>query len=88
MIECRCKTDLGYFSLFVGCKWKLVYSNCPSVLFCLADDSAPFDSSFDDLIYTGDSDENPSQNMTSLEVELETLTNQQLIHGKSRFNNL
>ena len=54
-IACRCKADFGGLSLFVGCKWKLVESNCPTVLFSLASDSAEFDDSFGNDTFTGDS---------------------------------
>ena len=56
-IACRCKADFGGFSLFVGCKWNLVESDCPSVLFSLATDSADFDDSFNSFTFTGDSSE-------------------------------
>ena len=45
---------MGGFTVFSGCKWKLLESNCPSLLFSSASDSAEFDDSFGDLAYTGD----------------------------------
>ena len=56
-IECRCLADFGEISIFVGCKWKLLESNCPSVSYSLASNSAEFDNSFDGLISTEDSSE-------------------------------
>ena len=56
-IECRCLTEFGGISIFVGCKWKLLESNCPSVSYSLASNSAKFDSSFDGLVSTEDSSE-------------------------------
>ena len=53
-IECQCNTTLGGFTVFSGCKWKLLESNCSSLYFSLASDSAEFDDSFGDLAYTGD----------------------------------
>ena len=52
-IECQCNTTLGGFTVFSGCKWKLLESNCPSLLFSLASDSAEFDYSFDGFVITG-----------------------------------
>ena len=98
-IACRCKADFGGLSLFVGCKWKLVESNCPTVLFSLASDSAEFDDSFGNATFTGDSFQevettsiptvtNSTQNVTmsSLEAELESLK-QELEQVKEQFNN-
>ena len=56
-ISCQCHQNLGYFSIFVGCKWKLEESNCPNLLFSLASNSADFDDSFINHTFTGDSSE-------------------------------
>ena len=54
-ISCRCSQNLGFFSVFFGCKWTLEESNCPSLLFSSAPDSADFDDTFANHIFTGDS---------------------------------
>ena len=54
---CQCYIDFGGLSLFVGCEWTLLESNCPSISFSLAEDSANFDDSFGSLVSTGDSSE-------------------------------
>ena len=79
-IECRCSEDLGFLKIFIGCKWKLVKSNCPSVLFSLAQDSADFDDSFGDQIRE-DSDleiETTSSPVTTISTTTETNSSQNL----------
>ena len=56
-ISCRCSHNLGFFSVFLGCKWKLEESNCPSLLFSLASDSADLDDTFANHLFTGHSSE-------------------------------
>ena len=88
-IACQCKADFGGFSLFVGCKWKLIESNCSSLLFSLASDSADFDDSFNNVTFTGDTSEvtNTTSSDTSFLVsELESLK-QQLETIKQQFEN-
>ena len=63
---CHCKSNIGGIKLFVGCKWHLVESNCPSVLFSLARESADFDDSFNDQTLTGESFEDTIQKDTSM----------------------
>ena len=54
-IACQCYEDFGGFHVWVGCKWKLIESNCPSLRFSIASDSVELDNSFDDQTFTGDS---------------------------------
>ena len=87
-IACQCKADFGGFSLFVGCKWKLVESNCPSLLFSLASDSADFDGSFDDITFIEDISEvyTTSSDTSFLASKLESLK-QELEKIKQQFEN-
>ena len=89
---CQCKANHGYISIFVGCKWKLVDDNCPSVLFSQALDSANFDDSFDNRTFTEDSlevvdttHETDSVSLTLLKDQLDDLK-QQLEQVKEQFN--
>ena len=79
-MECRCTTDFGELTLFFGCEWTLLESNCPSLSFSLASDSANFDQSFNGLV----SIENNSEIESSVEDTLEDLQ-QQLQQVKEQF---
>ena len=63
----------------MGCRWKLVDENCPSVLFSQALDSADFDDSFNNRTFTLDSSEaiDTTHNETSITTE-ETNTGQNM----------
>ena len=54
-IACQCYQDFGGFHVWAGCKWKLLESNCPSLLFSIASESVDLDNSFGSQIFTGDS---------------------------------
>ena len=84
-IECRCKQRIGHFEIFVGCQWKLVESNCSSVLFTLAEDSAGFHHSFGNQTFTGDTEIETTDSITTLAAELEVLM-QQLEELKEQLN--
>ena len=66
-MECRCTTDFGELTLFFGCEWTLLESNCPSLSFSLASDSANFDDSFNSLISTEDNSEIETSEEDTLE---------------------
>ena len=59
------------FAILVGCRWKLLDENCPSILFSPASDSAEFDDSFNNRTFTRDSLEviDTTHNETSITTE-------------------
>ena len=71
MIACHCTKNFGVIELFVGCRWKLVDENCPSVLFSQALNSTYLDDSFNNRTFTEDSLEavNETHNDTSTQED-------------------